>query len=136
MVHFKDEEGTDMALRLREEFETKLDPRLRALLLEVGRWQMATFGIPLVVTCLIRTLSENMDVGGKQDSSHILKAGDSYARAADLRNHDLTAEQAKQRRDYILIHFNWKVPLLFHVLDHDSGHGAHTHININYSYAI
>lgn len=135
-LRFDDDEGLEAALRLRKEFEQDLDPRLRALILEVARWQYEQWGIPLTITCIIRAFGENEAVGGKPKSAHVRREGQKFARASDWRNRDLTPDQQQQRRDYVLTYFNWKVPLLFHCIDHDSGHGEHTHININFSYMV
>jgi hypothetical protein len=134
-LKFDEDDGPEAALRLRQEFEES-DPRLRALTLEVGHWQYTKWGIPLTITCICRTKDENTAVGGRDMSAHTRRPGQTYHRAHDWRNRDLTESQQAERRDRVAAIFNWKVPMLFHVLDHDSGHGAHTHININYPYMI
>ena len=120
----------------REQWD-RLDPRVRGLLLAVGAWQFAKFGIDLVVTCIIRDTDENARVGGRPQSAHVLTPGQIWARAVDIRNTNLDTDQRRARRDFILTHWNWKVmPPMIHVIDHDSGAGDHTHINLNLAYKM
>lgn len=120
-----------------EDGYNNLDPRIKGLLLALALWQFLKWGIPLTITCIVRTLQENKDVGGQDNSAHILRPGQLWARAVDLRNHDLTEQQQAERREFVLSHWNFgQMPAMFHMIDHDSGHGQHTHLNLNYQYMI
>jgi len=113
----------------------KLDPRMKGLLMAVAAWQYTKWEKSLTITCIVRTAEENAAVGGLERSAHVMVPEQRYARAADLRNNDLTLYQQTERRVYIEDHWNHGAPM-FHVIDHDSGHGAHTHLNLNFGYRL
>jgi hypothetical protein len=129
MIHYK----TDA---IKAEWE-HLHPIVRGLLLTVAAWQYAKWSVPITVTCIVRDSEENKRVGGLPQSAHVLTPGQIWARAVDIRNNDLTIDQRRERRDFILTHWNWKVlPPMIHVVDHNSGAGDHTHINLNLAYKM
>ena len=122
--------------RIGSEFYNALDPRLKGLIHTLADWQAGRLDLPLVITCIIRDPIENAQVNGRPQSAHIMVPGQTYARAIDIRNHDLTEKQQEDRRAFIQI-WNRGLPSpMFHVIDHNSGHGNHTHININQLYKI
>lgn len=115
----------------------RLDPRVKGLLLALALWQYLKWGIRLTITCITRTPDENLAVGGMIHSAHVLIPNQIWARAVDIRNSDLTPEQQRERREFVLVHWNWKtMPPMFHMIDHDAGGGQHTHLNLNYQYLI
>jgi hypothetical protein len=120
--------------RIGEEYK-RLDPRCQGVLLAVSQWQFEKWGIPVTITCIIRTSDENAAIGGLIQSAHVLVPGQLYARAWDMRNTDLTTDQRRERRDYILYHWNHGAQM-FHARDHDSGAGDHTHVNLNQGYKL
>ena len=114
-----------------------VDPRLKGLVITVAIWQYIGWGIPFTITGIIRTPDENEAVGGIIKSAHVMQPGQIWARAVDCRNQNLSDEQQCARRKFINEHWNVKtMPEMFHVIDHDSGAGDHTHINLNYGYMI
>lgn len=123
--------------REREQF-LNLDPRLRGLALAVAAWQYGKWGIGVTITCIARTASENEAVGGVSRSAHVLEAGQIWHRAFDMRNNDLTLDQRRERHDYIMTNWNWRVmPPMIHTVDHNNGKGGdHTHVNLNLAYKL
>jgi uncharacterized protein YcbK (DUF882 family) len=126
VLRFKAENGPRYQRRLITEFETKIDFRLRALLRNLQDYMFDRFAKNLVVTCLIRTPEENRMVGGVPYSSHL------SGRAADIRSWGMSKGQIGEIKAYL--EHVWG-PLVY-VLHHDSGHGEHIHVNINYRYSI
>lgn len=121
----------------REGLEWKtLDPRMQGLLLAMSQWQFEKWAIPVTVTCINRTPEQNGAIpGSNNQSAHMMRPHQLYFRAVDIRNKDLTPQQQRERREYVLFHWN-KGGQMIHFLDHNSGAGDHTHININYGYMI
>lgn len=74
----------------------------------------------IVITDLLRSVARAIRYG-RPDSSHV------YGRAADIRCYNYTPEQIKLIVAFLEHHWG---PMI-HVLHHDSGRGAHIHININ-----
>lgn len=131
----------DNALKFKSQKEQDewdaVDPRLKGVIIVVAIWQYIGWGIALTITGIIRSADENATVGGLIKSAHIMRPGQIWARAIDARNSDLTYEQREARRKFMLDHWNYKtMPTMFHVIDHDSGAGDHTHLNLNYQYMI
>lgn len=122
----KGELGLAYELKLTEEFNTKLDPRLRAVLLECGRWVRQEFDKRLVYTCVIRTQEENKKVGGAKYSAHL------YGRAVDIRTHNLTGSELSKLLTYIEVHW-LKDEQWLYLLVHGQGNNKHFHINIKFS---
>lgn len=127
LVEFKDS-------RIKAEFDglplvdtdTRIDPRLRGVLLELGDWCVDE-GIPVpFVTCILRSAKENTGTPGSNPQSAHLSG-----RAADLRT--MHGRYLHEQVEKIVGHLKntWGTVFL-HVLYHDSGGGAHIHLNINY----
>ena len=120
-IHFALPKG----FRLRQQFESEIDPKLQAVLLGCALYSYQHWGIQWVITSLIRTPEENEALGGRKNSSHL------DGRAADNRSRNFTVEQITQLENYVKD--TWG-PMV-HFVHHDSGHGQHIHININRPYA-
>ena len=123
----KSENGPAYEMRLFEQFSNSLDPRLRAVMLEVARWSKAKFDKRLIYTCVNRTEAENIDVGGSKNSAHL------FGRALDIRVHNLTDDEVNHMVGYINMHWLKDDPWLY-VIVHGKGSNRHMHINIKYKY--
>lgn len=122
-VVFKPEEKE----RLEREFNKEIDRRLFAVLIGLAAWMKATWGIPLFIVCLIRTIEENAAVGGKENSAHL-----PYRKAAaDIRVWELTDDQIATIKKYLLDAWG---PDFLCVVTQDHGTGPHIHVNINFKY--
>lgn len=103
--------------RLEREFQDAIDPRLRAVLLDVIYQGRRRFGYQVVITSLYRTPDENKRVGGSPTSSHL------EGRGGDIRNRDMSSTC----RDFVGKYLKSVWGDLVHVKDEDD----HIHININ-----
>lgn len=103
--------------RLEREFMEAVDPRLRAVVLDVIYQGRRKFGYQVVITSLFRTPDENRRVGGRPDSSHL------DGRAADIRNRDMSSTC----QDFIPKYLKSVWGDLVHVKSEED----HIHININ-----
>ena len=125
-VGFKKDDGPEKAERLRREFYVEIDGRLTWWVMQLAKELIAKFGKGIVVTCGTRTTSENKDVQGIKDSSHL--RGD----ALDLRSHIYTAEEIA----YIVSRTKQVWGPVMHILVHNGGTGPHIHINVNWQYSL
>lgn len=109
--------------RFSGQFDYILDPKLRAILLELEAWTKNYADYEPMITSLVRTLEENKEVGGRPRSAHL------DGRAADLRVWDmpeLLPETIINRWRSI-----WEASMV-HCLLHGDGNNSHIHININW----
>ena len=121
MIQHKDQTSRTMG-----EFKNEIDPKLRAVLLELDHFTVAQFGTNLTITCLIRTHEEQMIINpNRPNSSHC------SARAADLRSSVFIDGEIATIHDHIRQTWGDMV----HFKHHDSGSGDHFHLNINRAYA-
>lgn len=133
MISYKTENGLDYENRLRNEFLYQIDPRLRAVLLELGDWIWFMWHKPLILTCLNRTEAENKAVGGSKYSAH------KYCRGADIRSRIFEDEQKSLIISHIETVWNESAmirPPFLYAIHHDSGQGEHFHINISWGYRM
>ncbi len=122
---FKTEEGEQLRARLAAEFETVLDPLLRAGLLDLAQFVESQYGKPVIVTCVLRTPDENKAVGGAPNSSHLT------GRAADIRVMIYNSDEIVAIQRYL----KHRLADVIHVLYHNGGTGPHIHTNINWAFA-
>ena len=126
-IYFKSDNGHYYRHRLEREFWYEIDPRLRAVFLELNLWIWLTLGKTLTVTCLNRTREENEKVGGSTYSAHLDR------RAGDLRSRKFTADEIQQIEQHL--EQVWGKDFLF-VLCHNSGTGPHIHVNIRFRHRL
>jgi len=113
-------------VKLEKEWD-EIDRRLQAVLLGLDYFTRKSWGIPVFIVCLIRTVEENAAIGGKENSAHLPHR----KQAADLRVWELTEEQIAAIKKYLLE--TWGPDFLC-VVTLDHGTGPHIHININFKY--
>lgn len=114
-MQFKDNESR-MVLQYRNE----IDPKLRAVLLDIDFWLKTIHNVEMVVTCLNRTAEYNSKIGGRPQSAHL------DGRAADIRTWNLGGGVVEE-----LIERTQKVwGDMVHIIQH-VGTGPHIHLNIN-----
>ena len=117
-MQFKDND-TKMVLQ----YCNEIDPKLRAVLLDIDFWLQRRHGIEVVVTCLNRTPTYNEKIGGRPNSAHL------DGRAADIRSFNLPAD--------VLAGLITRVKSIWgdmvHIIHHD-GTAPHIHINVNRSF--
>jgi uncharacterized protein YcbK (DUF882 family) len=109
--------------QLAEEWKETYPP-LRAQVLELAYFAEELAAPDLVVTCLYRTPDENMTVGGKPTSLHMVKP----IRAVDIRRRTLNEMQVEQ------LHQHWnryKPSMLFGF--NDEPEKAHIHLQVRES---
>lgn len=124
MVLFKGENGQAYYDRLYFEFRDRIDPRLRAVLMELGKWAEWHTGKGIILTCLNRTEDENNAVGGNHFSAHLV------GRAADLRSSNFGQAEVQKILNHLTA--TWPSSQIYAIY-HDSGSGPHIHINIRHS---
>lgn len=117
------------AYNLSEEFHTSLDPLARFAVEDLAAALDKQFGIPLTVTCVLRTPDENAAVGGIQKSAHI-PGPDGFGRAVDLR---LLPDPKAEA--FILAYVALRWGPVVHFIRHNAGTGPHYHMNVNYQYS-
>ena len=120
-VMFKYAIGTTERLEMMLDWDGAIDPRLCAILLELGDWTMRRWSKSIIITCLNRTDEENVSVGGRPKSSH--KEG----RGGDLRSRNFMPEQIQEILDHVKE--TWGSEFV-----HIVYHGDHIHLNINYPF--
>ena len=120
--------------RIASEYETLLDYRLRAMLLEQAHWQFNTFASPLIITCIGRTPEENAGVGGVEHSAHLILPGH-MVRAADVRSWNIPITKMGLWLSRLL-RWNDKLPGFVHAIYHSARTGPHFHVNINMEYKL
>ena len=116
--------------RLKDEYETRMDPRLRIVNDEVAEWVYLKFNKPWTITCIMRTPAENEAVGGKEKTAHYIDIS-GYVRADDCRSRNFTKSEKVLIVEYVNATWNRFIEYV-HIVWHNSGHGEHFHININY----
>lgn len=123
----------DQTSRTMREFREEIDPKTRAVLLELDYFTVQQFGINLTITCLVRTPQEQMRLNPRRPkSSHVIDIElRFYGRGADVRSHVFTPQQAAIIEKHIKDTWGDMV----HFKHHDSGSGDHFHINVNRAYA-
>lgn len=126
-VLFKAENGTEYRARLMTEFRYVIDPRLRAILLELAEWVRVKQEADITLTCLNRTITENEQVGGYKFSAHL------SGRGADIRTWGFSVKQIEAIMTYLKE--SWGEEFIF-VLYHGSGSSNHLHINIRWKHHI
>lgn len=128
MIQHKDETSRTM-----REFREEIDPKLRAVLLELDHFTVQQFGINLTIVSLIRTLEEQMKLNpDRPNSSHVIDVElRFYGRAGDIRSHIFTVWQSEA----VARHIKDTWGDIVHFKHHDSGSGDHFHININRAFA-
>lgn len=128
MLIFKD--GANGPYSLSVEFHTQLDPLTRFAVEDLQEVVSKRFGSDLTVTCVLRTPSQNEEVGGVKQSAHI-PGVDGIGRAVDLRSSSFTeAEKA-----FILKYMEKRWGPVVHFILHNAGTAPHFHLNVNYQYA-
>lgn len=111
-----------------EFWDYRLDPRLRAFILELSSWQMTSPAIlekdrrPVVVTEVYRTPEENKAVSGHPYSGHM------DWRCIDFRANDLRRETI----NVILARTSRRFPKI-HLICHGEGPNKHFHAGILYA---
>ena len=132
MIQIKKENGPEYQARLRYQWRNKIDPRGRAVMLELADWVWNEFGKILTITCLTRTKEENERLGGYEFSAHL------FGRAEDIRSHVFSQEEIEAIEKHLDETWN-NVPnqpdFLF-VKRHAALTGPHLHINITWAYHI
>lgn len=111
--------------RLRHEFENQLDPRCQGIILVSAHYLKREFGLPTTVTCVYRSVAENVAVDGSPYSGHMDN------RCADTRSRHLLPSQKEQLLAFMK---EWYAPEFLQLLHHDSGQGEHFHWGIRYAY--
>lgn len=106
--------------RIAEEF-WQIHPLLRGMIFYCGWYVYEECRQRIVVTCLIRSVQENKDVGGMAKSSHL------YARGGDLRIHNIPRDVRWSMMCEVKEMYGMKI----HILEH----GNHIHSNVNRAYA-
>jgi hypothetical protein len=120
--------------RLLTEFYDILDPRCRAILLELADWSKGAIGEDITITCLGRTEEENTAMMASQYSAHLIKI-DEWVRGFDIRCKNFSDEQV----DLIVEHLEktWNQNNKFlHIVATKHGTGKHIHVNIRWMYKI
>lgn len=82
---------------LRKQFRTQTHPVIRAALFDLAFFILTQWSIPLTVTCLWRSITENKQVGGKDTSRHI----EIPTYAVDIRTRDWPKETMPQVLTYL-----------------------------------
>lgn len=102
----------------------KIDPRLRAVLLELDRWFKAKFNYEMTITEILRTQTEEEQLNPTvKHSAHL------DGRAADIRTKDMPVEVLEAAKIYLLKW--WPMPYA-QILFNDRGEKfPHIHIGIN-----
>lgn len=113
-------------VQLLKEFQTKLDPKLIGILATIASYMWQKYEIETVITCLVRSIQYNSDMGGRELSAHIIQDG-YYCRAADIRTRHLTRKQIKDLIGFIESLYGNKVCIVYE--------GDHIHVNINWQWA-
>lgn len=112
--------------RLEREFNYDVDPVLRGVAIDANIYMMNKYGIAMVITCIERSVQENVEVGGVPNSSHITEVG-FYCRAIDFRTIDLlTRAQVDDFIAYIKHVHGQRIHVIFHK--------NHIHMNVNKRY--
>lgn len=127
MVSFKSENGTEYYDRLYLEFKHWIDPRLRAVLLELDDWSQRILGKRVLITSLNRTKEENEKVGGSVYSAHLV------GRAVDIRSRLFEEAELEQIKKHLMD--AWGFSFLY-VICHGKGSNKHIHINIRHAHQI
>lgn len=123
----------DQTSRTMQEFKNEIDPKLRAVLLELDHFTVHQFGINLTITCLVRTPQEQMRLNPRRPkSSHVPDVElRFYGRGSDTRSRVFSSKQIDK--------INWHIKNtwgdVIHFKHHDSGSGDHFHINVNRAFA-
>ncbi len=78
----------------------------------------------------MRTQSENAAVDGREKTAHFIDET-GYVRANDARVRNFTKSERAWIVNYVKATWNRFVEYVY-IIYHDSGHGPHFHININY----
>ena len=112
--------------KMMAEFTAFIDPRLQAFLLWLAYWLDQKWEKNLTITCLNRTVEENKEVNGSKYSAHLTGL------AVDIRSWTLTSDKIEELIK--TVEDSWGD--MIYILYHNSGSGAHIHINIRYKYFI
>ena len=112
----------------------ELDPRCRAILLELDEWLEWKFNKGIVITQIGRTLEENKAIGGFEFSAHIIRE-DEYVRAVDFRSRIYTEEEKIAIVNHLEKTWNRHVKFI-HIVATTHGTGPHIHVNIRWMYRI
>ena len=116
--------------RIQEEFETRMDPRTRIVNEDIADFVYREFNKPWTITCIMRTPAENAAVEGKEKTAHYVDIS-GYVRADDCRSRNFTKKEKREIIEHVNSVWNRFVEYV-HIVHHNSGHGEHFHININY----
>lgn len=105
-----------------------MDPRVRAMCLELHHWLRSKGRPGLFLTCIIRTEEENAElVKSNPKSAHIT------GRAVDIRTIGrYSPETIKEIIEHV--YDVWGKAFAY-ILFHDSGNGDHIHMNMNFPFA-
>lgn len=103
----------------------KTDPKLQAILFEADHWMRCKYNLPITVTCLIRSVEENKQVGGSPVSAHL------SGRAADLRSRNYSKEQTLK----LVEHISYVWGEMVYCIHHSHGTGPHIHLNVRIAYS-
>ncbi len=114
--------GTDKYRQFLADWNGGIDPRLKAIIIELTDYTMIEYSHGLTITSLNRSF---VPIGSNPKSAHF------EGRAADIRSRTFTAEQSAVivKRARVI----WGSKFL-HIIHHDSGNGEHFHLNINYPF--
>ena len=126
MLGFKRKEGG----RLRREFFYLVDPKLRALLLDLANLCHHFWHRDLVVTCLFRDEAENEAIGGNPNSAHL------SGRAADLRVNWIGGDDGYTDKeiDTLIEYVKGVWGNGYHIICHGEGANRHIHLNVNLAF--
>ena len=103
-----------------------IHPVTRSVVLECARYVYDRFKKNVIVTCLIRSVSENKADGGVPQSSHLT------ARAGDFVVPGILLKEAQELIGYVQKYWGPMICIVYH----DAGSGFHFHINTNWPYAV
>ncbi len=122
---FKSELGPKYKRKLKGQFWTGLDIRLLLVVCALAQLYRDVLQLPLVVTCVNRTVRENKQAGGKVYSAHLFKC------AVDIRVNNLSQAQIDIITDWLSDNLDSEV---FYWVIHGTGNNKHLHINVRYGF--
>jgi len=109
------------------------DERIVLIICYTADWVWGEYGIEWMITGVARTPGEAAELGSP-NSSHIWIPGKRLCRAIDSRTHHFDKPQLSRIMRFM--RHSWGPPEYLHLIYHDSGHGDHLHVNINYPFAV
>jgi len=95
MISAKSEFGYQHTMKLMQDFEYRIDRRLRGVILELSQSVERIFHKPIIITSGVRTKEENEAAGGKSDSAHLI------GYAVDIRSKIFNAGEIKWVQEYL-----------------------------------